>query len=308
MKRPCIGLPAALILSLLLMSACSEKSEVSVLYTLEELETASSIDNPEERIDRLEIFIGNHPENRYRVTAYNRIFETMASELNDYDRALDYMGDVMERESDPYVRGMLSYRNFAHLWKMDRDRAISFADGLVKGSETYYRLFLYISYYLVWDDDFDRYADLARETLGRAIAVASSDAERHQAAAILGSLEQKLGNRERALEILEPLAGNYTADESLGDILWEMGERERAIEAYIRLAAVVPGAVGEKSIDSLYALVYPNGPELDDRIWESRITDCDRLAPQRFVDIEGKSYDLARLRGMRLVVNIWQPT
>lgn len=308
MKRPCIGLLAALIFSLILLPACSEKGEISVLYILEELETASSIDDPEERIDRLEIFISNHPDHRYRVTAYNRIFEAMAVGLNDYGRALDYLEGVMERESDPYARGMLAYRNFAHLWKTDRDRAISLAGGLVKGSETYYRLFLYISYYLVWDEDFVRHADLARETLTKAIAVAASDAERRQAAAILGSLEQKLGNPERALEILEPLAGNYTADESLGDILWETGEREKAIEAYIRLAAVVPGAVGEKSIDSLYALVYPDGPELDGRIWERRIVDCDELAPQRFIDIEGKSYDLERLRGTRLVVNIWQPT
>jgi hypothetical protein len=308
MKRPCSGLLTALILSLLLSTACSEKGEVSVLFILEELETASSIEDPEERIDRLEIFIGNHPDHRYRITAYNRMFEAMAVELDDYGRALGYFNEVMARENDPYVRGMLNYRRFAHLWKKDRDQAISLAGGLAKGPETYYRLFLYISYYLVWDDDFDRYADLARETLGRAIAVASNDAERNQAAAILGTLEQKLGNTGKALEILEPLAGNYTADESLGDILWKRGEREKALEAYIRLAAVVPGALGEKSIDSLYTLVYPDGPELDGRIWEERIVDCDELAPQRFIDIEGKSYDIARLEGKRLVVNIWQPT
>jgi tetratricopeptide (TPR) repeat protein len=308
MKRPCIGLLTALIFPLLLATACSERSEVSVLYILEELETASSIEDPEGRIDRLEIFIRNHPDNRYRITAYNRIFEAMAEELGDYGRALDYFNRVMERESDPYVRGMLNYRKFAHLWKTDRDQAISLAGGLVEGPETYYRLFLYISYYLVWDENLVQHADLARETLTKAIDVAANDAERNQAAATLGTLEQKLGNTGKALEILEPLAGNYAADESLGDILWERGDREEALEAYIRLAAVVPGALGEKSIDSLYALVYPDGPDLDGRIWEERIVDCDELAPQRFIDIEGKSYDLARLEGTRLVVNIWQPT
>jgi len=308
MKRTCIGLLATLVFSFLLATACSERSEVSALYILEELETASSIEDPEERIGRLEIFIGNHPDNRYRITAYNRIFEAMAAELDDYDRATVYFNGVMERESDPYVRGMLNYTRFAHLWKEDREQAISLAGELVKGPESYYRLFLYISYYLVWDEDYERYAGLARETLSKALDVAANDAERNQAAAILGGLEQKLGNSEKALELLEPLAGTYAADESLGDILWERDEREKALEAYVRLVAVVPGAREEKSIDSLYALVYPDGPALDDRVWEKRIIDGEELAPQRFVDIEGKSYDLERLRGSKLVVNIWQPT
>lgn len=308
MKRPYIGLLAALVFSSLLLTSCSEKSEVSVLYILEELEVASSIENPEERIERLEIFIGNHPDNRYRIVAYNKIFETRAAELDDYDRALGYFNDVMKRESDPYVRGMLNYAKFAHLWKKDREQAISLVGELVKGPESYYRLFLYISYYLVWDEDYERHSDLARGTLSKAVDVAASDAERNQALSILGGLEQKLGNSEKALELLEPLAGTYSADESLGDILWERGDREQALEAYIRLVAVVPGAREEKSIDSLYALVYPDGPAFDDRIWEKRIIDGGELAPQSFVDIEGKSYDLERLKGTRLVVNIWQPT
>jgi tetratricopeptide (TPR) repeat protein len=308
MRRPCIGLLAALVISLIVVTACSEKDEVSVLYILEELETASSIEDPEERIDRLEIFIGNHPDDRYRVVAYNRIFEAMATDLDDDERALAYLEGVMGQESDPYVRGMLEYRKFTNLWKKDREGAIALAGELVEGPESYYRLFLYISYYLVWDEEYALYADLARSTLSKAIDVATNDVERDQASAILGGLEQKLGNTERALEILEPLAGIYDADESLGDMYWERGEREKAIEAYVRLAAVIPQALEEKSIDSLYALVYPDGPPIEERIWEKRIVLSDELPPQTFVDIEGKRYDLGRLRGTKLVVNIWQPT
>ncbi len=76
----------------------------------------------------------------------------------------------------------------------------------------------------------------------------------------------------------------------------------------MRLVAAVPGAREEKSIDSLYALVYPDGPGLDERIWEKRILGSQELKPQSFVDIEGKRYDLAKLRGTTLVINIWQPT
>jgi tetratricopeptide (TPR) repeat protein len=308
MKRLRIVLLATLVFSILLASACSERGEVSVLYVLEELEAASSIEDPEEMIDRLGIFINNHQDHRYRIMAYGRIFEAIATDLNDHDRALRYIEGVMERESDPAVRGMLEYRKFAYLWKKDREGATALAGELVEGPESYYRLFLYISYYLVWDEDYEQYEDLARRTLSKAIEVAANDAERNQASAILGGLERKLGNIERALEILEPLAGNYAADESIGDILWERGDREKALEAYVRLVAAVPGALEEKSIDSLYALVYPDGPGLEERIWEKRIVDSGELAPQSFVDIEGKRYDLEKLRGTKLVINIWQPT
>jgi len=308
MERHRIVSTAIVLISLSLSASCTEKGEVSALYILEELETASSIEDPGERIERLEIFAGNHRDNPYRILAYNRIFEAMAVDLDDYGRALEFLDGVMARESDPRARGALQYGNFAHLWKTDRERAVSLAGELVKGPESYFRLFLYISYYLVYDEEYLRYSDLARETLSKAIDIAGNDAERNQAAAVLGGLEAKLGEDGKALEILEPLEGTYAADEALGDLYWKRGEREKAIEAYIRLAAVVPGAREEKSIDSLYALVHPDDSGLDDLIWDERILCCEELVPRRFVDIEGRSYDLARMRGRRLVVNIWQPT
>ena len=306
MKRTAIV--AALSLSLFLQASCSERDEVSPLYVLEELETASSVEDPGERIQRLEIFVDGHPESPYRTRAYDGIFDAMAVDLDDYGRALDFLDGVLGRERDPHARGMLHYTHFAHLWKRDRERAVSLAGELAEGQESYYRLFLYLSYYLVWDDEYERYADLARETLSKAIAVAANEAEQRQAAAVLGTLEWKLGGGERALEILEPLAGTYAADETLGEIYWERGEREKALEAYVRLAAAVPGARGEKSIDSLYALAHPGDTRLDDLIWERRMLCCEDLVPRRFIDIEGRAYDLARMRGKRLVINIWQPT
>lgn len=306
MKRTAIV--AALALSLFLQASCSERDEVSPLYVLEELETASSVEDPGERIQRLEIFIDGHPDSPFRIKAYDGIFDAMAVDLDDYAGALDFLDGVLSREGDPHARGMLHYTHFAYLWKRDREHALSLAGELVEGQESYYRLFLYLSYHLVWDDECERYADLARETLSKAIVVAESEAEQKQAAAVLGALEWKLGDGEGALEILEPLAGTYAADEALGEIYWERGEREKALEVFIRLAAVVPGARKEKSIDSLYALVHPGDTGLDDLIWEHRMLCCEDLVPRRFIDIEGRGYDLARMRGRRLVINIWQPT
>ncbi|HER43247.1 MAG TPA: hypothetical protein ENO08_02160 [Candidatus Eisenbacteria bacterium] len=308
MKRRRTGSIAALICFLLLPAACSERGEVSDLYILEELETASSVADPEKRIERLRIFIGNHGDHPYRIRAYTEIFETISEDLEGEGPALDFLEEAIERESDPQARGMLQYRRFTHLWERDRERAIRLAGELAEGPESYYRLFLYISYHLAGGEEGGRYAGIARRTLSKAMDAATNDAERARAAALLGGLEWKLGNEERALEILEPIAGTTAADESLGEIYWKRGEREKALEAYIRLAAAAPGVREERSIDSLYALVHPGGGGLDGLIWEKRIICCEELVPHRFVDIEGRAYDLARMKGRRLVLMVWQPT
>ena len=43
----------------------------SALYILEELEAASAVKDPAERVERLSIFIGNHPDHPYRFLAYS---------------------------------------------------------------------------------------------------------------------------------------------------------------------------------------------------------------------------------------------
>jgi tetratricopeptide (TPR) repeat protein len=307
-KRKYIGLIALAVFFSLCVAGCSERREPSPLYLLEELEAASAVDDPEGRIERLEIFVGNHPDHQYRGLAYRRILETMMEDQGDAARADLYFEEVMGREENPKIRGGLIYARFSTLWKKDKDLAISLAGELVSGPETYYRLFLYMAYYLIWDEDCEKNAGLAEKVLRKAIDTAADVYERNQAVAVLGGLKERLGQIDEALVILEPVAGTYDADEVLARILWERGERERALDAYIRVAAVVPGARKGSSLDSLYALVYRDSSGLDAKIWEKRIIDGERLHPQSFVDIEGRRIDLAGFRDTKLIVNIWQPT
>ena len=62
------------------------------------------------------------------------------------------------------------------------------------------------------------------------------------------------------------------------------------------------------SLDSLYTLVYPGSDDLDTKIWDKRMLNGTELEDHRFVDIEGKVYQLGDYEDVVLVINIWQPT
>lgn len=308
MRWTTFSLIAVTVILSIVTTGCSEKKEISPLFLLEELEAASARSDPEKRIELLEIFAANHKDHPYRAQAYSRIIEVMAVELDDYERATKYFGELMEKEADPRIRGTLCYRRFAHLWKVDREQALPYIEELVGGQESDYRLFLYISYYLVWSEDFEKNVQLAERVLDRAIESAKDDYERDQAVAVLGTLKNKMGATDEAFEILSGAAGNPAADEVIGRIWWDRGEREKALETYIRYTAVIPGAREHLSLDSLYALVYPGSGDLDTKIWDERIQVGARLEEHRFVDIEGKAYRLSDYDDVVLVINIWQPT
>ena len=308
MIRTPVSLALLAIALLVLAAGCSQEKEVSPLFILEELEAATARSDPEERIGQLEIFAANHEDHPYGVKAYERILDVMTTELDDPERAWEYFDGLMEKQEDPKVRGTLCYRRFAYLWKADKEQALLYIDELVEGPESHYRLFLYISYYLVWSDDYEQNAALAERVLDKAIASAGTEYERKQAVAVLGTLKDKLGATDEAFDILSAIAGTPDADEVMGRILWERGEREEALETYIRYTAVIPGAREHLSLDSLYALVYPGSEDLDEKIWDERMLERARLEDHEFVDIEGKSNRLGDYDDVTLVINIWQPT
>ncbi len=291
--------------ALAVFTGCFDGGEYSALYVLEELEAASAISDPDARLERLNIFIGNNSEHVYRLIGYRRAFKTIAEDLGDLQRAEKYLDDALARERDYIIRGDIYYREFAYLWEADSERAVSLAGSLLDSDERYFRLFLYMGYYLSEDE---KQGGLAENCFLRAIDLASNPFERYHAMAVLGEHLRKVGRDKEAFDILEQAVDYPYANEPLGRILWERGEREKALEAYIRYTAGVPEGRGDLALDSLYALVYPGSSGLDAEIIKRRITDEGPLGDQDFVDLEGRKYRLSDYLGTKLVVNIWNPT
>lgn len=286
-------------------AGCSDKPDTSALYILEEFETAAGISDPGERMERLSIFVGNHPAHPYRLLGHRKIFETLAGDRNDLEAALRYYDDVLAAENDPVVRGSILYRQFAYLWKAQKDGAMDLAEKLLGGDERYYRLFLYMGYYLMVEKG---KGSIAERCFERAIDLAGNEVERVQAQAVLATHIESSGRREEAFDLALQASGNPYADELLGRLLWEDGEREEALESYIRLVAGRPGARSEVALDSLYALVHESSRDLDKRIFEEMVSDEGALPDGRFVDLDGREYRLGEYDDTPLLIVIWSPT
>jgi len=293
------------VIAMLVLPGCSSREEVSALYILEELEAASAVGDPEEKVERLNIFTENHRNHPYRLLGYERVLEVLVKDMNDIERAQKFFDDLLEKERDIKIRGNLHFARFENLWETDREAAIAIARSLLEGDERHYRLFLYMGYYLMDDE---KQLDLAERCLERARDLASHSIERNQAITMIGKIRSGQGRKDDAVEILQGARGNPVAQRYLGELFWDAGKKEEALDAYIRFVASYPGAREKVSLDSLYALVYQGSSDLDEMIMDARIRDEGPLPDEGFVDVEGKSYRLTGYRGTNLVVNIWSPT
>jgi tetratricopeptide (TPR) repeat protein len=298
---------AFLVILFLLVAGCSDEPRTSDLYLLEELETAASVEDPDERLERLEIFIANNSSHPYRKDAHTRIVETMASDKEDLDGALAYFNRVLEEESDPGVQAQLQLSKFQLLWDQDSLAAVDFADKVAGSDLDDYKLLLYIGYYIMGSEGLE---ELTGRIFEKVISVTGDPVKKDHARTVYAGFLEKQGRRDEALEMVRK-ASDYTfANEMIGRDLWEKGEREKALDAYIRLVAGAPGYRKYSKLDSLYTLVYPDASDLDSRLAAERIVEGggDPLPDMKFVDINGRCHSISGYRGRKLVITAFSPT
>lgn len=304
MARMVFGFMIAAAVLALLSGGCSKRETPSALYILEELEAASAVKDPAERVERFKIFIANHADHPYRFLAYAQVFEITAREMKDEARAQSYLSSLLAKETDSGARGELLLDKFSYLIEQDKERALAFADTLME-TERSPRLFLYMGYYLM---DAKAAPDLAVKCFLKSADLSTKPHEKSQAMAMAGACLEEQGKQEEARRYLAMATGNPEADELMGKLLWEEGKRPEALEMYIRCAARMPGARKYVKLDSLYALVYPDAKNLDEKILARRIGDEGPFPDARFVDLDGKAHDLSKLRGTKIVINVLSPT
>ncbi len=296
---------AALVFSVSFILSCSGGRENKDLYLLEELESVSGISNPEKRVERLGLYVDTHGSHPYRVPAYVKIVETIAGELNDFDRAMARFEEYLSKETEPSVRGELLYRKFAYLWNSDREKAVDFAEKLIEGGEKDYKLFLYLGYYLM---DLEDKSELTVKTFEKAAGNTEDPVKRNHIVSVLAEFYEKSGKDTEAYETALKASEYPFANRIIGGYLWEKGERDKALEAYIRLAAGAPGYAHYVRLDSLYTLAYPGADDLGEKILQARLIDEGPVPDMEFTDIEGRSYSISGFKGTKLVISAWSPT
>jgi tetratricopeptide (TPR) repeat protein len=216
-----------------------------------------------------------------------------------------YFDKIMKTERNAEIRGNFYYKKFTYLSDVDSTEAFNLASKLIESDEKGFRLFIYMGL----DLDSRGRNKLAGDMFIKAMDIADNSSEKSFAGMLYGELLSVQGKDDLALKVLEKSEENAFASKYLGKILWEKGERKKAIKTYINLAAGVLGQRGEIKLDSLYAIIYPRNPgELDEKIFEVRIAREKLLNTSRFVDAEGKYYNLSDYKGEKLVISAWSPT
>jgi len=304
MVRLALKLVVAAGILALCAAGCSKRENSSALYILEELEAASAVRNPAGRAERLAIFIENHQDSPYRFIACKRMFETLSTDMKDEARAARFLAGALAKETDAQARGELLLVKFGSLMERDRAAALTFADTLIR-TERSGRLFLFMGYELM-----DPKADPERalRCFLTSADLSAGPYAKSQALAMAGAVLRNQGKKDEAMGYLAKAAGNPEADGLMAGILWEEGRREEALNLYICCAARMPGAREHERLDSLYALVHPGAKDLGDRLMSLRIVDEGQLPGGAFVDLEGKTYDLSKLEGSKIVLYALSPT
>jgi len=289
-----------------LFLCCSPSGRKADIFVMEELEAAASTDDPEKRVERLEIFIENHPGHFCRLRAYGEVFDTLAEDLGRLDKAREYFDTVMAYESESRVRGRLHYKEFSHLWNADSLSAAVLAESLLASDdEKDFRLFVYMGMYFGGGGR----DGISEAMFEKALENAQNSFQRTFAGMLYGELLFGRSEYDRALEILSKSKDNVFSHRYLGDILWKRGKREEALDSYITLVAGVPGEREEVRLDSLFALVRPEETSLlDSLILGKRAGYTKLFRPREFYDTSGKKHDLGEYRGTRMVIGAWSPT
>ena len=306
--RKIILLAAAAVLAAAILPSCSGDDGgqgTSDLYLLEELETARAVEDADKRIERLEIFAANNMDHPYRAMALESIMETMAADKGDLEGAMAYFDALMEKETDPALRGKLLFSKFEYFWEADSMRSVALAKEVVASEETDFRLLMYMGYYLMYAKGQE---EAAEAVFKRLIEVTEEGQRKNHAMTVYGEFLEKNGRGEEAMKVLE-LASSYTfANEPLGRKFWEEGRHEEALERYIRLAAGAPGYRKYIKLDSLYATVHPEPNDLETRISALRVVSGPEIPDMEFVDIRGARHTIEGYRGTKLVITAFSPT
>jgi tetratricopeptide (TPR) repeat protein len=304
MARVALKLVAAAAVAALLGAGCGKREAPTALYVLEELEAASAVKDPAGKVDRLAIFIGNHPDHPYRFLAYERSFETLSTEMKNGSKAAEFLASSLAKETDRAARGELLLVQFSNLMENDKTAAIAFADSMLR-AELSPRLFLYMGYYLM-----DPKADPARalKCFLKAADLSEPPYAKAHALAMAGSVLMEQDKYEEAKRYLAMAAGDPEADRSMGGMLWKEGKRDEALDLFIRSVARMPGAREIIRLDSLYAMVHPDAEDLDRRIMSLRIGDEGPMPEGVFSDLQGREFDLSKFKGTKIVLYALSPT
>jgi len=297
---------AILVVSIPNFSKNAEKRE------REAFRTAREVVAPEKRIEKLELFLKEHPKGKYRGYAHVYIFDTYLSDLKDTTRAITYAKGVLSSEEPKESKGPI-YPALFGFWKEagKADSAVAVAkDALamdLKDSSVYNEM----GYALA---EAGEQLDLAIELCKKAVDVATDEATRSYAYDSLGWAYLKAGKPAEAVDALEKAvkSGGEDLEESvlshLGEAQLAAGKTEDAIRTYLEIMSRGQFAEARAKLDSLYKVTNRSLADVDKDIKalrEKRMTEAPAFSLR---DTKGQTRSLSDYKGKIVFLDFMQPT
>jgi len=283
---------------------CSVDNPGTDIYVMEELEAASSIEDPRRRVEHLRMFLSSYPDHHCRKFACRRVFNTLAEEMGREEEAFRFISGFEEKEEDAEILSALYYAKFSYLMDTDSPEAVRYAEEVLEKNDVNFRTYIYMGF----DLNNGNAPEMSIRLFRKGLNEAGNSVQRSFAGMVLGEQLYQIGKDEEGFEVLMEERGNPFSEKYIGQTLWERGLRRKALDAYIQLVAGVPGMRDRVKIDSLYTLVYRGGrEELDAEILRRRIDRKKLLFESAFVDTRGKTHRFSDLTGRKLVIGAWSP-
>ncbi|MFH0778881.1 MAG: hypothetical protein V2A71_09670 [Candidatus Eisenbacteria bacterium] len=295
-----------LILAIPKLKAPSEKIE------REALRAGRGEADPATRIEKLEVFLKDFPEGRFRGYAHSYIFNAYVTDLADTAKALSYARTVLASGENADTKGRVSSSLF-FFWGQAAgiDSAIAVAEaalGLPMKDPSAFNEMCY--------DLAERGVrpELAVELGRRAVVLAKEETDRIYCYDSLGWAyfrAGKLAEAETALLEAKKAMGD-DADETtlkhLAEVQLAVGKTAEGVDTYLDIMSVGEFEETRAKLDSLYVLTRGSSEALESDIRARRQKRMTPAPDFTLADMKGDKMSLSSFRGKVVALNFMSPT
>jgi tetratricopeptide (TPR) repeat protein len=277
------------------------------------LRTISQIEDPEDRIDRLEQFITDYPGSEYKPDAYYMIAGTILEDLGDTTRMIAFAKMTLEEAADSETRALMYYRLYRATAETRPQEAYKYARQLYAADIDVGWVQNYIAFDLAEKGE---HLDLSLSLADRALAYAEDAGDSASYLDTRGWAYYRKGDYDRALADLEEAAeiSPEPSDEilsHLGDALLKTGRTEEAFETFRSVLLLGEYQEARDRIEFLMDRMNYTDKEreaFESSLWEERLARAPIVEPFTLPALGGGRHEYQPGASAVSVINFFSPT
>jgi tetratricopeptide (TPR) repeat protein len=271
------------------------------------------IDDPEEKVDRLEGFILSHPESGLKARAYAMLTRELVTSLKDTARFYEFAREKLDIEDDAESRAIIYYRIYHVEAESNPETAAGVGRSLLDEPIDVGWIYNYIGYDLA---ERDRDLDLALRLCGRALELAESADDSASYLDSRGWVFYRQGDYGLAVADLEMARDLYS--EPYEEVLRHLAyaalkgrQDEKVFDAFRSILVMGEYDYARDVLDSLMADRGWRAKEIaafEESVWEARLANAQPAEGFELPSLGGEAYTYDASQGGVSVINFMSPT